>query len=124
MTRFHRDVLRLDSAAETDRVVGHLRRNVFDVLRRDGRPRCQWRVDSAVALALAVRAFGSENRRLLLPERGSSPTALALRARSAGNFACVLSWRTLRQFYSDSDATRVVTRRYAAYFPNTIAPIA
>ncbi|MGI6415807.1 MAG: NAD(+) synthase [Thermoguttaceae bacterium] len=80
MTRFHRDVLRLDSAAETDRVVGHLRRNVFDVLRRDGVVLgVSGGVDSAVALALAVRAFGSEKIvALLLPERESSPDSARL----------------------------------------------
>lgn len=77
---FHRDILRLDPAAETERIVARLRHDIFDVLRRKGGVLgVSGGVDSAVVLALAVRALGPERLvALLLPERESSPDSARL----------------------------------------------
>ena len=68
--RFHRNILQLDPQAETDRIVEHLRRDILEGLHRDGGVLgVSGGVDSAVCLALAVRALGPERlATLLLPE--------------------------------------------------------
>lgn len=80
MTPFHRDVLKLDPQAETDRIVQSLRHHVLDDLKRSGGVLgVSGGVDSAVVLALAVRALGPERLvTLLLPEMESSPESARL----------------------------------------------
>jgi NAD+ synthase len=80
LSRFHRDVLKLDAEAETGRIVGQLRRNVLELLKREGVVLgVSGGIDSAVALALAVRAFGVERIvALLLPEMDSNPESARL----------------------------------------------
>lgn len=79
-TSFHRDVLKLDPEAEVNRIAASLRRNIFDVLKkRGGVMGVSGGVDSAVVLAIAVRAM--EPKRLvtlLLPEMESSPDSARL----------------------------------------------
>jgi len=88
MTRFHRDVLKLDCRAEVQRIVEGLRHNVQEVLRRKGGVLgVSGGVDSAVVLALSVRAFGPERLvALLLPERESSPESALLARRVCRQF--------------------------------------
>jgi len=80
MTRFHRDVLKLDPELETDRIVRHLRHSVLEVLRREGGVvGVSGGIDSAVVLALAARALGPDRlTTLLLPEMESSPESARL----------------------------------------------
>lgn len=77
---FHRDILKLDPAREVERITEHLRRDIFQVLRRRGGVLgVSGGVDSAVVLALAVRALGPERVvALLLPEMESSPDSARL----------------------------------------------
>ena len=77
---FHRDVLKLDAEFETNRIVEQLRHNVLEVLKRHGGVLgVSGGVDSAVVLALVVRAFGPERLvTLLLPEMESSPESAQL----------------------------------------------
>jgi NAD+ synthase len=79
-TTFNRDVLKLDPEREVNRIVEKLRHNIFDVLKRKGGVLgVSGGVDSAVVLALAVRALGSERLvALLLPEMESSPESAQL----------------------------------------------
>jgi len=88
MTRFHRDVLKLDCRAEVQRIVEGLRDNVLEVLRcKGGVLGVSGGVDSAVVLALSVRAFGPERLvTLLLPERESSPESALLARRVCRQF--------------------------------------
>jgi NAD+ synthase len=78
--KFHRHILRLDAQAETDRIVKHLRCDILESLHRDGGVLgVSGGVDSAVCLALAVRALGPERlTALLLPEMESSPASAEL----------------------------------------------
>ena len=80
MPDFDRDVLNLDAAQEVERISTSLRHNVFDVLRRRGGVLgVSGGVDSAVVLALAVRALGTEHlTAILLPEKESSPESARL----------------------------------------------
>jgi len=88
MTRFHRDVLKLDCRAEVERIVEGLRHNVLDVLKRKGGVLgVSGGVDSAVVLALSVRALEPERLlTLLLPERESSPESALLARRVCRQF--------------------------------------
>lgn len=77
---FHRDVLKLDAETEVNRIAESLRRHVFDVLKkRGGVMGISGGVDSAVVLAIAVRALGANRLvTLLLPEMESSPDSARL----------------------------------------------
>ena len=72
---FGKDVLKLDVAAETDRIVDMLRTNVRQVLKRyGGVVGISGGVDSSVVLALCVRAFGAEKvTAVMMPEKDSDP---------------------------------------------------
>jgi NAD+ synthase len=78
--QFHRDVLKLDSAAEVERIVVGLRRAVFeDLRRRGGVVGISGGLDSSVVLALAVQALGAGRVvGVLLPEQESSPESARL----------------------------------------------
>ena len=73
--KFTKQVLDLDPAAETDRIVQWLRENVSQVMRRQGAVvGISGGVDSAVVLALCVRAFTPRNVvAVMMPEKDSSP---------------------------------------------------
>ncbi len=85
---FHRDILKLDAAAEVDRIVEQLRDNVFNVLKRKGGVLgVSGGIDSAVVLGLAVRALGTDRlTTLLLPEMESSPESAVLGREVCGQF--------------------------------------
>jgi NAD+ synthase len=70
---FGPDVLKIDPAAETERIVSTMRETVGKVMRkRGGVLGISGGVDSSVVLALAVRAFGAERVvALMLPEKDS-----------------------------------------------------
>jgi NAD+ synthase len=78
--RFHRKILQLDPEQEVERIVQQLKNDIFNVLkRRGGVMGVSGGVDSAVVLALAVRALGADKLvALLLPERESSPDSARL----------------------------------------------
>jgi len=86
---FSSDVLAIDAAKATDRIVSFLRDSVLGVLRRRGAVLgISGGVDSAVVAALAARAFGAERTLgLFMPERDSSPDSLRLGRRVAEAFA-------------------------------------
>ncbi|MBN1443362.1 MAG: NAD(+) synthase [Planctomycetes bacterium] len=77
---FSRDVLRIDAAAEVERITAAIREQVTRTLRRRGAVLgLSGGVDSSVCAALCVRALGAERVfGLFLPERESSPEALDL----------------------------------------------
>ena len=70
---FGKDVLVIDAAAETERIVSMLRNNVRQVLHRyGGVVGISGGVDSSVVLALCVRAFGPERvAAIMMPEKDS-----------------------------------------------------
>jgi NAD+ synthase len=77
---FNKDVLRLDSAVEVDRIVNALREQVLGKLRRRGAVvGLSGGIDSSVVAALCTRAFGNERvLGLFMPEHHSSDDALML----------------------------------------------
>jgi len=74
------EALRLDAAAEVDRITASLREDVLHRFRRRGAVvGCSGGVDSSVVLALAARALGPERvLAVLMPERESSPESAEL----------------------------------------------
>ena len=77
---FHREILKLDVESETARIVEQIRRDVLTTLGRSGGVLgVSGGVDSAVVLALAVRALGPDRLlTLLIPEMESSPDSVRL----------------------------------------------
>lgn len=75
-----RDILRLDPARETERIVARMREIVFGRLRRKGAVvGVSGGIDSAVVAFLCSRALGSERTlALFTPEEDSSPESLRL----------------------------------------------
>ncbi|HOK48083.1 MAG TPA: NAD(+) synthase [Bryobacteraceae bacterium] len=82
---FNKRVLEIDAAAETNRIVAALRQTVLRRMRRyGGVVGISGGVDSAVVLALALRAFGPQKViALMLPENDSDPESEVLARRYA-----------------------------------------
>jgi len=86
--KFSKDVLEIDPAAETDRIVQALRENVGPRMRRRGAVvGISGGVDSAVVLGLCVRAFTPQHVvALMLPDKDSSPESEKLARELARQF--------------------------------------
>lgn len=78
--KFSRDALVLDAAAEVDRIVEVLRKQILGALRRRGAViGLSGGVDSSVVAALCVRAFGNDRvLGVFMPEQHSSDDSLRL----------------------------------------------
>jgi len=85
---FHKDVLKLDAAAEVDRITNAMREQVLGQLHRRGAVvGISGGIDSSVVTALCVQAFGKEKvLGLFMPEHHSSDDALMLGQMLAGHF--------------------------------------
>ena len=85
---FTKESVRIDSSAEVERIVGRLREAVRRDLRRQGGiVGVSGGVDSAVVLALSVRAFGPDRvLALIMPEKDSDPVSKELAADLIGRF--------------------------------------
>jgi len=72
----NRGVLRIDAAAETDRIVQWLKENMRGLHRSGAVLGISGGIDSSVCLALSVKAFGAERVvPLLLPDKDSDPVS-------------------------------------------------
>jgi NAD+ synthase len=91
--RSPQELLRLDAAAETERICAGIRSQVRDALKRRGAVLgLSGGIDSSVCAALAVRALGPERViGLFMPEEDSSPDSLELGRRIA-------DWLKIRSF--------------------------
>lgn len=88
--RFDKNILQIDAAAETERLVSWLRNAVRTLRRRGVVLGISGGVDSSVALALCVRAFGPERViPLIMPERDSSSESERLARELAKKFGVV-----------------------------------
>lgn len=85
---FNRDALILDAASETDRIAQSLTTVVHQNLHRQGAVvGISGGIDSALVLALCVKAFGPDRVvALLLPEKESSPESAELATELAQHF--------------------------------------
>ena len=86
--RFTRNILTIDPTTETERIVQSLQRKVQKVLRRyGGVVGISGGVDSAVVLALCVRAFGPERVvAVMMPDKDSDPLSERLARQLAQQF--------------------------------------
>ena len=86
--KFNKQVLALDPAGETARIVQSLRRNVMNVLHRRGAVvGISGGVDSAVVLALCVRTFGPDKVvAIMMPDKDSEPESEKLARQLARQF--------------------------------------
>src|ERR1051326_1807063 len=85
--KFHKKMLEIDAAAETDRIVSALRKNVRLMRRYGAVLGISGGIDSSVVLALCVRAFGREKVvAIMMPEKDSDPESEQIARRLAGHF--------------------------------------
>src|SRR5215468_12752815 len=70
--RFSKSALNLDAAKETDRLVTFLQQNIRQTMRRGAVVGISGGIDSAVVLALSVKAFGPERVvAVMMPDKDS-----------------------------------------------------
>src|SRR5919109_4445135 len=85
--KFNKHVIAIDPAAEADRIVDALRRNVRRMRRFGAVVGISGGVDSSVVLALCVRAFGPEKvAAIMMPEKDSDPESEMLARGLAAHF--------------------------------------
>ncbi len=87
--KFTKDIIKLDNVEETcNRIVEKLRDDVYNRLQRKGGAiGISGGIDSSVSMALAVKAFGSENVfGIMLPEKDSSSDSENLAQKLADKF--------------------------------------
>ena len=86
--RFSEDTLKIDAVAETNRIVEWMRREVRQVMRRQGGVvGISGGIDSSVVLALSVRAFDPDHvLGVMLPEKDSDPESEELSRELADRF--------------------------------------
>lgn len=85
---FNKNSLNLDAAAETERIVEFIQKNVRQVMRRSGGVvGISGGIDSAVVLGLAVRAFGAGKVvAVMIPDKDSDPISEKLARELAAKF--------------------------------------
>ena len=85
--KFNKQVLDIDPAAETARIVEALRRNVRSLRRYGAVVGISGGLDSSVVLALCVRAFGLQKvAAVMMPEKDSEPESEQMARRLAAHF--------------------------------------
>jgi NAD+ synthase len=86
--QFTKESLNLDAAAETDRIVEFIQKNVRQTMRRGGGVvGISGGIDSAVVLGLAVRAFGAGKVvGVMIPDQDSDPISETLARELAARF--------------------------------------
>jgi len=86
--KFSKDSIKIDPAAEAERIVALLQQNIRQVMRRyGGVVGISGGVDSSTVLALCVRAFGPERVvAVMMPEKDSDPASETLARDLAQHF--------------------------------------
>ena len=84
---FSKSALNLDPAKETDRIVAFMQQTVRQNMRRGAVVGISGGIDSAVVLALAVRAFGAERVvAVMMPDKDSDPISETLARELAARY--------------------------------------
>lgn len=86
--QFSKNILNIDPARETDRIVSFLQQNVRQTMRRHGGVvGISGGIDSAVVLALSVRAFGPQKVvAVMMPDKDSDPVSEKLARELASRY--------------------------------------
>ena len=87
--KFTKDLIKIDPASETERIIKSLKEEVAFRMRKKGAViGVSGGIDSSVVLGLCVKAFGAERVfALMLPEKDSSPDSLSLAKLLAEKFS-------------------------------------
>ena len=86
----NREVLRIDAAAEAERIVQWMKETVRGFRKQGGVVGISGGIDSSVCLALAVRALGAERVvALLLPDKDSDPASEELARSLAAHYGVI-----------------------------------
>jgi len=87
--KFSKDLIKIDPASETERIIKSLKEEVAFRMRKKGAViGVSGGIDSSVVLGLCVKAFGAERVfALMLPEKDSSPDSLSLAKLLAEKFS-------------------------------------
>jgi len=85
--KFSKQVINIDPAAETNRIMEALRRNVRSMKRYGAVVGISGGIDSSVVLALCVRAFGPHKlEAIMMPDKDSDPESEQMARRLAAHF--------------------------------------
>jgi NAD+ synthase len=85
--RFSKSALNVDAAKETDRIVGFLQQNIRQNMRRGAVVGISGGIDSAVVLALSVRAFGAGRVvAVMMPDKDSDKLSETLARELAAKY--------------------------------------
>src|SRR5208337_911025 len=119
--QFSKDILKLDPARETERIVQFLQKNVRQTMRRHGGVvGISGGIDSAVVLALSVRAFGPQKVvTVMMPDKDSDPISEKLARELATRFGVEPLLENITDALAGFDCYRrrddAIRRVYPAY---------
>lgn len=119
--RFSKDILNLDPARETDRIVQFLQKNVRQNMRRHGGVvGISGGIDSAVVLGLCVRGFGPQKVvAVMMPDKDSDPLSEQLARELAAHFGVEPLLENITEALEGFDCYRrrddAIRRVYPAY---------
>ena len=107
---FSKEVLKIDCAAEAERIVAFIREQIRAMHRKGIVIGLSGGVDSALSAALSVEAVGKDKvLALLLPDKESSPQSAEFATKQADRWGSKRSRSISRPFWRPSGPTRSAT---------------
>ena len=117
--KFNKQVLDIDPAAETARIVEALRRNVRSLRRYGAVVGISGGLDSSVVLALCVRAFGLQKvAAVMMPEKDSEPESEQMARRLAAHFGLTPTLEVITPVLDGFDCYRRRDEAIRRVFPD------
>jgi len=117
--KFNKQVIDIDPAAETDRIVEALRRNVRSLRRYGAAVGISGGLDSSVVLALCVRAFGLQKvAAVMMPEKDSEPESEQMARRLAAHFGLTPTLEVITPVLDGFDCYRRRDEAIRRVFPD------
>ena len=117
--KFNKQVIDIDPAAETNRIVEALRRNVRSLRRYGAVVGISGGLDSSVVLALCVRAFGLQKvAAVMMPEKDSEPESEQMARRLAAHFGLTPTLEVITPVLDGFDCYRRRDEAIRRVFPD------